>query len=99
MASKGMIVGGIVLLILGVIIYFFSSFVNTVQSNNMRQCNSFTGQLGQSLSEQNAQICSRAPAYESLSGTGILLAIVMSIIGIALIIIGAIRPKKAAVVH
>ena len=94
-----MIAGGIVLLILGVIIYFFSSFINNVQSNNVQQCNSFTGQLGQSLSQENAQICGRAPAYQSLSGAGILLAIIMSIIGIALIIIGTLKSKKTSVVQ
>ena len=94
MARKGMIAGGIVLLILGIIIYFISSFVNSVQSNNMQQCNSFTGQLGQSLSQENAEICRGAPAYLSISGTGILLAIIMSIIGIALIIFGVISGKR-----
>jgi uncharacterized membrane protein len=94
MARKVMIAGGIVLLILGVTIYFVSSFVNSVQSNNMQQCNSFTGQLGQSLSQENAEICRGAPVYMSISGTGILLAIIISIIGIALIIIGAISGRR-----
>jgi hypothetical protein len=56
----------------------------------MQQCNSFTGQLSQSLSQQNAQICGRAPAYQSIGSIGIILSTIMSIIGIALIIIGAI---------
>jgi uncharacterized membrane protein len=97
MARKGMIAGGIVLLILGVIIFFFSSFINSVQSNNMQQCNSLSGRLGQSLSNEEAQTCSRAPAYQSLGITGILLSVAMVVIGIVLIVVGAVKSKKAVI--
>ena len=99
MARKGMIAGGVVLLIFGVIIFFFSSYISSVQSNNMQQCNSFSGQLSQTLSQENAQICNRAPAYQSLGGAGILFAIIMSIIGIALLIIGAVKSKKTSLAY
>ncbi len=60
----GKIIGGIVLLITGIIIFGFSNGINNIQTQNMQQCNTFTGQLGQSLSQQNADICARASAYQ-----------------------------------
>lgn len=90
----GKIIGGIVLLIIGIIIYGLANGINNIQTQNMRQCNTFTGQLSQSFSRQQAEICSRAPAYQSFSAAGIFLGIVLGIIGVALVIIGAISGRR-----
>ena len=88
--GAGKIIGGIVLLVVGVIIFGFSSNINSIQSNNIQKCNSLTGQLGQSLSQQNTEICSHAPGLQSFSMSGMLLGGLLALIGVILAIVGAI---------
>jgi hypothetical protein len=69
----GKIIGGIVLLIIGIIIFGVSNGLHSIQTQNIQQCGTFTGQLSQSFSQQNAEICSSAPAYQSFFAAGIFL--------------------------
>jgi hypothetical protein len=93
MARKGMIAGGIVLLVIGAIILIPSFYFYNLQSNNIQQCSTLTGQLDQ-LDIHNREVCNNAPQFQSAAGSGILLGIVMIVPGIILIVIGAVKESK-----
>ena len=90
---RGFIAGGIILIVLGIIIFGISSWIQNIQSNNIQQCNQFTGQLTQSLDSNTAVTCSNATSYLAAANTGIVVAIIMIVVGIALTISGALLRK------
>ena len=95
-----MIAGGIVLIVIGFMIFGLSSNIGGVQSNNIQQCTSLplTGQFSQSLSQNYTSICNSAPGLLAMANTGLVVAILMGVIGVVLIIVGAIQrgsPKTA----
>lgn len=79
------------MIVLAIIVFAPSSWINQVQSNNVQTCNSFTGQLSQSLSQENTTVCNNAPGILAVAQTGMIIAIVLGVLGIALIVIGAIK--------
>ncbi|MGA9171598.1 MAG: hypothetical protein WBZ20_15775, partial [Nitrososphaeraceae archaeon] len=56
-----------------------------VQSNNIAQCGSLTGQFGQTIDQQQAEICNNASRYQSFASTGLIVGIIMLALGIVLI--------------
>ncbi len=93
---SGVIAGGIILIVLGIIIFGISSWIQNVQSNNIQQCNQLTGQLAQSLDSNTANTCNNATSYLAAANTGIAVAIIMIVVGIALTISGALLRKTEA---
>jgi ABC-type amino acid transport system permease subunit len=81
--KKGIVAGGIVLFIL-------PNIINNIQSNNLAECGSLTGQLGQTLDQHQAEIC-KPPRYQSFASTGLIVGIIMLALGIVLIIIGVLK--------
>jgi len=90
---RGYIAGGITLIVLGIIIFGASSWIQNIQSNNVQQCSGLSGQISQSLSSENAEICNRAGPLLAAANTGIVVAIVMIVVGIALTLSGALLRK------
>ena len=88
---KGLLATGVAMIVLAIIVFAPSSWINQVQSNNVQTCNSFTGQLSQSLSQENTTVCNNAPGFLAVAQTGMIIAIVLGVLGIALIVIGAIK--------
>jgi len=94
MVGAGKIGVGIFLVLLGFVSAAVGMFINGIQSNNVQQCNSLGGGLGQLLDSRNAELCNKAPAYQSVSTIGIFFGIVILSIGMVLIILGAIDKHK-----
>jgi uncharacterized membrane protein len=90
---RGFIAGGIILIVLGIIIFGISSWIQNIQSNNIQQCNQLSGQLAQSLDNNAATTCSNATSYLAAANTGIVVAIIMIVVGIALTISGTVLRK------
>ena len=92
---KGFLAVGIAMIVLAVILFAPSSWIKGVQSSNVQKCNSFIGQLFQTLSQEDSAICHIAPALLIMSQTLLVVSILLSILGLALVVIGAIkeRPK------
>ena len=92
---KGFLAVGIAMIVLAVILFAPSSWIKGVQSSNVQKCNSFTGQLFETLSQEDSAICHMAPALLVMSQTVLVVSILLSVLGVALVIIGAIkeRPK------
>lgn len=50
-----------------IIVFTPSSWINGVQSSNIQKCNSFTGQLSQTLSQEDSAICNMVrPCWRQL---------------------------------
>ncbi len=58
------------MIVLAVILFAPSSWIKGVQSSNVQKCNSFTGQLFETLSQEDSAICHMAPALLVMSQTG-----------------------------
>jgi len=78
---RGFIAGGITLIVLGIIIFGVSSWIQNIQSNNVQQCNGLSGQISQSLSSENAEICNRAGPLLAAANMGIVVGIALTISG------------------
>lgn len=79
------------MVILAGIVFGSSSRINQIQSSNVEKCNSFTGQLPQTLSQEDTAICHMAPSLLAAAQTGIAVSIILGILDIALVIIGAVK--------
>lgn len=69
--------------------YFYN-----IQAENVEYCNSFLGGLQGSLDPGTAQTCSNAGAFQAGSMGGMLLGGALAIIGLILVILGAIQGGK-----
>jgi beta-lactamase regulating signal transducer with metallopeptidase domain len=96
--KKGIVAGGVALFIIGIIVFVPSNIINNVQNNNIQQCGTITGQLGQTLDQQNAQICNNATRYQSFASTGLIVGIIMLALGIVLILIGVLKSSTPKVI-
>jgi uncharacterized membrane protein len=92
--AAGKIIGGIVLLLIGIIIAGAGMTISSIQSNNLQRCNTFTGQLGQSLDPETYEICTSAPMYQGISNAAIIMGVILSIIGIVLVVLGVVSRSK-----
>ena len=90
----GKIIGGIILIILGIVTYGGSSTLYTTTSQHVEECNSIISQLGQSLDQQTVEACNNALGGQSISNIFIFIGIIITIIGIALVIIGSVQQSK-----
>ena len=95
--GKGLTIGGIIILIVGIIVFAIGTYIQSVQSSNVQQCQSFTGELGQFFSPENSDVCQRAPSLLMMSLTGIVAGIVMIVIGGVLSAVGAIRKSPTQI--
>lgn len=89
--KRGMIGGGISLIVVAIIIFWASSWISGVQTNNVQQCNRLTEQILQLLDQHDTTICTNAQPYVAISETGLMVAIIMGVLGVALIVIGVIQ--------
>lgn len=89
--GAGKIIGGIISLVLGIIIFAASMFFHNVQTNNMEYCNSLFGGLQQGLDTQTAQQCSNAGAIIAGALGGMLLGGALALIGLILVIVSAVH--------
>ena len=74
--------------------YIFNSN-NSIFHNNRPKyliIDDFICQIGkQTLDQQQAEICNRAPSVQSIASTGLIVGIIMLALGIVLIIIGVLK--------
>lgn len=98
--GAGKIIGGVISLVLGIIIFAASMFFHNVQTGNLEYCNSFAGGLQQGLDSQTAQQCSSAGGIIAAAMGGMLLGGAMALIGLILVIVGGVQlgTKKSKVV-
>jgi hypothetical protein len=88
-------IGTIALLVIGIIIFAGSYDINSIQTNNLQICSLYTSEdMSQSLGQQNAEICQRAPVYQYISIIGILLGGSLTSIGAVLVLVVAIRKRR-----
>lgn len=85
----GLTIVGIIIIIIGIIIFVIGFYIQSIQSSNVQQCESFTGELEQFFSSENSDICQRAPSLIMISSIG-------TIAGIAVIAIGGILSAVGA---
>jgi hypothetical protein len=93
-AGIGKIIGGVILIILGIGAYGVTAYVNSMAAQGMEQCGSFLGQLGQTFSSDISQRCSIANIVQATGSTGVIIATVFVVVGIALVILGSILRLK-----
>ena len=94
--GKGVLVGGIVLIVIGIIIASLSSAAQSSSTRSVSGCDSFTGQLGQVLSEQQRQDCANAAAFQSASSGGIMLGWGVVALGVVLAGVGGIQMARSS---
>ncbi len=92
--AAGKIIGGIVLIILGIIFFGPSHWANTATNYDLDRCNSLTGEPGQGLDQGNYQYCQNMILVNSISFVGMIVGGIFVLIGLVLVIIGAITGKK-----
>lgn len=92
--AAGKIIGGIVLIILGIIFFGPSHWANTATNYDLDRCNSLTGGPGQGLDQENYQYCQNMILVNSISLVGMIVGGIFVLIGLVLVIIGAITGKK-----
>ena len=92
--TAGKIIGGIVLIILGIIFFGPSHWANTATNYDLDRCNSLTGGPGQGLDQGNYQYCQNMILVNSISFVGMIVGGIFVLIGLVLVIIGAITGKK-----
>ena len=92
--GAGKIIGGIFLILLGIIFYGASDWGGTKTSYDLERCNSFLGELGQGLSQDQYEYCQNMSIGNSVSNVGIAVAIIFFLIGLILIIVGSIGGKR-----
>jgi hypothetical protein len=92
--AAGKIIGGIVLIILGIIFFGPSHWANTATYYDLDRCNSLTGGPGQELNQGNYQYCQNMILVNSISLVGMIVGGIFVLIGLVLVIIGAITGKK-----
>jgi hypothetical protein len=92
--AAGKIIGGIVLIILGIIFFGPSHWANTATNYDLDRCNSLTGGPGQELNQGNYQYCQNMILVNSISLVGMIVGGIFVLIGLVLVIIGAITGKK-----
>jgi hypothetical protein len=92
--AAGKIIGGIVLIILGIIFFGPSHWANTATNYDLDRCNSLTGGPGQGLDQGNYQYCQNMILVNSISFVGMIVGGIFVLIGLVLVIIGAITGKK-----
>lgn len=92
--AAGKIIGGIVLIILGIIFFGPSHWANTATNYDLDRCNSLTGGPGQGLDQGNYQYCQNMILVNSISLVGMIVGGIFVLIGLVLVIIGAITGKK-----
>jgi uncharacterized membrane protein len=79
--GTGTIIGGVILIIIGIVVY---GLVNNYQS----QCQSFLGNVGQTFDSGYQQRC-------TIINFAIILAAIFAVIGIVLVIVGAVSKARA----
>jgi hypothetical protein len=92
--AAGKIIGGIVLIILGIIFFGPSHWANTATNYDLDRCNSLTGGPGQGLDQGNYQYCQNMILVNSISFVGMIVGGIFVLVGLVLVIIGAITGKK-----
>jgi len=92
--AAGKIIGGIVLIILGIIFFGPSHWANTATNYDLDRCNSLTGGPGQGLDQGNYQYCQNMILVNSISFVGMIVGGIFVLVGLILVIIGAITGKK-----
>src|SRR5919198_293012 len=78
--GTGKIIGGVILIIIGVIVY-------GLISNYQTQCQSFLGNVGQTFDSEYQQRC-------TMINFAIILAAILAVIGIVLVIVGAVSKAR-----
>ena len=77
--------------------YFYN-----IQSRNLEYCNSISGGVQRYFDSETAQMCSNAGGFQAAIMGGILLGGVLIIIGLVLIIVGAVQQgkrKRKEIIH
>jgi hypothetical protein len=89
--GKGKIIGGTVLIVIGVLTMSWGTYIQGIQSSNIQQCKSFTGELTQLFDSETSDICQRAPSFVMISWIAMVSGIVLIVIGGVLTAVGVIR--------
>jgi uncharacterized membrane protein len=95
--NKGLTIVGIAILVIGIVVFATGTYVYSVQSSNVQQCELFTGELGQFLDPEVSEVCRTAPSYIMMSLIAVIAGIVMIVIGGVLSGVGALRKSPSRI--
>jgi uncharacterized membrane protein len=93
---KPLTIIGIVIVVIGIVVFATGTYVYSIQSRNIQQCQSLTGELGQFLDPEISDVCRTAPSSIMISLIAVVAGIVMIVIGGVLSVVEALRksPKQ-----
>ncbi len=94
---NGLTIIGIAILVIGIVVFATGSYIYSVQSSNVQQCQSFTGELGQFLDPEVSDACRTAPSSIMMSLIAVIAGIVMIVIGGVLSGVGALRKSPSQI--
>jgi uncharacterized membrane protein len=89
--NKELTIIGIVIVVIGIVLFATGTYVYSVQSSNVRQRRLLTGELGQFLDPEVSEVCRTAPFSMTMSLVSVIAGIVMIVIGGVLSGVGALR--------
>jgi uncharacterized membrane protein len=94
---KPLTIIGIVIVVIGIVVFATGTYVYAVQSSNIQQCQSLTGELGQFLDPEVSEVCRTAPSSITMSLIAVIAGIVMIAIGGVLSFVGALRKSPTQI--
>jgi len=94
---NGLTIIGLAILVIGIVVFATGTYVYSVQSSNIQQCQSFTGELGEFLDPEVSEVCRTAPSSITLSLIAVIAGIVMIVIGGVLSGVGALRKSLSRI--
>jgi hypothetical protein len=97
--QTGKIVGGIVLLIIGIIIFVVSSGLQPTVNNYQEQCNSLVGEIGKFIDPNTQQKCTQVDVFRSASLGGEILGGALAFVGLIISIVGAVSGNKKVITY
>ena len=95
--NKGLTIVGIAILVIGIVVFATGTYVYSVQSINVQQCELFAGELGQFLDPEVSEVCRTAPSSIMMSLIAVIAGIVMIVIGGVLSGVGALRKSPSRI--
>jgi hypothetical protein len=94
---RGLIIIGITILVIGIVVFATGTYLYSVQSSNVQQCQLITGELGQFLDPEVSEVCRTAPSYIMMSLIAVIAGIVTIVIGGVLSGVGALRKSPSQI--
>jgi hypothetical protein len=94
---KGLTIIGIVIVVIGIVVFATGTYVNSIQSSNVQQCQLLTGELGQFLDSEVSEVCRTAPLSITMALIAVIAGIVTIVVGGVLSRVGALRKSRTQI--